>query len=258
MTAGRDRNSPCWWGSGKKMKKCHGGPIAFVGPKTAVLPGGAVLNIHSVQASVPVVKMFPLPVDLLELARWAVEQANRSGSDHRATVMCVLFVAAAAEGILNSLLEPLVPSDEWQDPVRKDRGLNWERPYKKWIKLSEKLKMRPQLDVEKSPLKELLEVFELRNQILHFTLRPNIEQVVVPKKAEYDRGHVTITDHPEIDGCALVDADFGLKAALHPTRAHDYYLALAKVLRNVLPRCEPDPFGFIPTLTKLVREDLDA
>lgn len=64
MTAGRDRNSPCRCGSGKKPKKCHGGPIAFVGPKTAVLPGGAVLSIHSVQASVPVVKMFPLPVDL--------------------------------------------------------------------------------------------------------------------------------------------------------------------------------------------------
>jgi hypothetical protein len=116
MTAGRDRNRLCWCGSGKKLKKCHGAPIAFVGPKTspktAVLPGGAVLNIHSVQASVPVVKMFPLPVDLLDLARWAVEQANSSGSDHRATVMCVLFVAAAAEGILNSLLEPLVPSDD--------------------------------------------------------------------------------------------------------------------------------------------------
>ena len=77
MTAGRNRNSPCWCGSGKKLKKCHGDPITFVGPKTAVLPGGAVLNIHSVQASMPVVKMFPLPVNLLELARWAVEQATR-------------------------------------------------------------------------------------------------------------------------------------------------------------------------------------
>src|SRR5262245_60209288 len=118
------RNAPCWCGSGRKLKKCHGA-VSFTASNQAVLPGGTVIKIDKVEARVPGLKMFPLPVELLELARWARDQANRPGADHRATVMCVLLVAAAAEGIVNSLLEPLVTPEEWQDPGGKDRGLNW-------------------------------------------------------------------------------------------------------------------------------------
>jgi hypothetical protein len=223
-----------------------------------VLPDGTVININKVEAVVPVMKMFPLPFDLLDLARWARGQANRPDANHRATVLCVLLAAAAAEGVVNSLLEPLVPPEEWQEPGGRDRGLNWARVPKKWIKLSEKLKMRPQLDVEKPPLTKLLEVFEIRNQILHFNLRPNIEEVVVPMKATYDRGHVSVTDDPSIDARALVEGDFGLKVALHPSRANGYYQAVVDVLREVLPYCSADPFGLIPALTELAKEETEA
>jgi hypothetical protein len=107
-----------------------------------VFPDGTIVNIHGIEARLPVLKMFPLPVDLLELAQWARDQAARPGADHRASVLCVLLAAAAAEGVVNSLLEPLVTAEEWQDPARRDKGLNWASVRMKWIKLSEKLKMR--------------------------------------------------------------------------------------------------------------------
>jgi hypothetical protein len=254
MAKGSLRDTPCWCGSNRKLKKCHGA-VTFEATNRAVLPDGTIVNVDRVEAVVPVMKMFPLPVDLFELARWARDQAASPGADHRATVMCVLLTAAAAEGIVNSLLEPLVPREEWQDPSGRDVGLNWARVPKKWIKLSEKLKMRPQLDVEKLPLKALLEVFDIRNKVLHYNLRPNIEEVVVPMKATYDRGHVSITDDPMVDARALVEADFGLKAALHPGRASGYYAAVVNVLREVLPYCTPDPFGLIAALTRLAKEE---
>jgi hypothetical protein len=234
---------------------CHAAAPQFTASNQAVFPGGATVNIHGIQARLPVLKMFPLPVDLLELAQWARDQAARPRADHRATVLCVLLAAAAAEGIVNSPLEPLVTAEEWQDPARRDKGLNWASVRLKWIKLFEKLKMRPQLDVEKPPLAGLLEVIEARNRILHYNLRPNIEEVVVPMKATYDRGHVSISDDPSVDARALVNADFGRKTALHPERARDYYFAVVKVLREVLPRCNPDPFGPIAALIKLAIEE---
>ncbi len=254
VETGNGRNAPCWCGSGRKLKKCHGA-VSFTASNQAVLPDGTVINIDKVEAVVPVMKMFPLPFDLLDLARWARDQAARREANHRATVLCVLLAAAAAEGTVNSLLEPLVPPEEWQDPSGRDIGLNWARVPKKWIKLSEKLKMRPQLDVEKQPLIGLLEVFDIRNNILHYNLRPNIEQVVVPMKATYDRGDVSITDDPDVDARGLVEADFGLQAALHPSRASGYYFAVLKVLRSVLPYCAPDPFGLIAALTDLAKEE---
>ncbi len=141
--------------------------------------------------------------------------------------------------------------------MRRDKGLNWASMRMKWIKLSEKLKRHPRLDVQKPPLAGLLEVIEVRNQILHSNLKPNIDEVVVPMKGgrAADRGHVSITDNPSVDARAIVDTDFGLKAALQPDRARGHYFAVVKVLRAVLPCCNPDPFGLVATLIGRASEE---
>ena len=116
-------------------------------------------------------------------------------------------------------------------------------------------KRHPRLDVQKPPLAGLLEVIEVRNQILHSNLKPNIDEVVVPMKGTYDRGHVSITDDPSVDARAIVDTDFGLKAALQPDRARGHYFAVVKVLRAVLPCCNPDPFGLVAALIRHASEE---
>jgi hypothetical protein len=202
-----------------------------------------------------VVTVFPLPVELLRLARWATGQALRPGADFRPTIMCVMFVVGAAEGIVNTFLEPLVPPDEWQDPSRRDAGLNWASPYKKWVKLSEKLKMRPQLDVEKEPLQALLRVVDLRNELLHFNLGRNMSQTGIPAPVHYDRGHVSVGP-PDAASIDALRSD--LSDRLTADKALGYFHALAGILRAVLPLYPPDPFGFTANISQLIAQDPQA
>jgi hypothetical protein len=84
--------------------------------------------------------------------------------------------------------------------------------------------MRPgKLDVEKPPLAGLLEVIEVWNRILHYNLRPNIEEVIVPMKSTYERDH----------GLLLRRGQGAPAGAAY---------------------CNPDPFGLIAALIKLASE----
>jgi SEC-C motif len=248
---GRIRNQPCPCGSGQKFKRCHGA-VQYLSHNQVRLPGGAVATINSVQATLDMVTVFPLPIELLKLARWATGQALRPGADYRPTIMCVMFVAGAGEGIVNTLLEPLVPPEEWQDPAKRDGGLNWARPYKKWVKLSEKIGMRPNLDILKDPLKGFIDVIDVRNELLHFNLGRNVVRSGVPVPTSYNRGHVQIGPP---DPAAIAALQTQLSERLSADRALGYFHALADLLRVVLPAHEGDPFGFTAQLSQLIEQD---
>lgn len=248
---GRLRNQPCPCGSGQKLKKCHG-RIRHISHNQVHLPSGAVATVHSVQATVDMVSVFPLPFELLKLARWATGQALRPTADFRPTIMCVMFVAGAGEGIVNTLLEPLVPPEEWQDPERRDSGLNWLRPQKKWVKLSERIGMRPNLDILKDPLKRFVDVIDVRNQLLHFNLGRNVVRSGVPAPASFNRGRVQIG---QPDPAAVAALKTELSERLSADRALGYFNALADLLRDVLPAYGDDPFGFARYLSELIETD---
>jgi hypothetical protein len=198
------------------------------------------------------VSVFPLPVELLKLARWATGQALRPNADFRPTIMCVMFVGGAGEGVVNTLLEPLVAPEEWQDPIRRDAGLNWARPQKKWVKLSERLGMRPNLDVLKEPLKGFIDVIDVRNELLHFNLGRNVVRSGIPVPTSYSRGHVGIGPP---DPAAIAALQTQLSERLSADRAPVYFRALADLLRVVLPAYGDDPFGFTKALAELIEHD---
>jgi hypothetical protein len=171
------RNAPCPCGSGKKIKNCCGEgarrwkPIDLGGFTVPAPPKGKVSLVISRESD--------LPQRLVAMARRAVAAATVHDTGDYEAVTALLLVHTAAEAVLNRLLEPLVSPDEWAG-AKGGPSLERARTEKKWVRLSELLKMKPNLSRNREPLRSFLKTVEARNSLVHFKHGENWETYETP------------------------------------------------------------------------------
>jgi hypothetical protein len=227
------------------------------------LPDGASLTINRVGATALIVNPSPIPEQLLGLAQWSTGQARRPDADATPTLLAIIMIVTAAEAIVNSLLEFVLPPKTWNGTDGKRDGYQWRTLDAKFARLSQLISMKPALDKTKSPLREFLAVAEIRNQLIHFQYGPNIRQVAVGADASYEGGRVRVEmpepePDPEAPGQILHEAK--LLEPLKPDKASGYYAALENLLRPVLGAYPSDPLGTVTRLKETLekRDFLDG
>jgi hypothetical protein len=239
MTKGRDRNQPCSCGSGKKYKKCCGATSSLAANQIA-LPGGHTMTVNQVNAWLDVRSPLRVPEMLLQLAQWATGQAARPKAPQSATMMVIIMVATTGEAIVNALLEPLVPEEEWEGRA-KNKGLERQSPAVKWARLSTELGLSPTLDRTISPLKEFLEIVNIRHELIHFKHGKNVRRGAIPLPTAQEGLRATISA-PAPWQEPNVYRDTRLLEKLGPENAAGYYAALENLVRPLLDHVKGDPY----------------
>lgn len=246
------RNAKCHCGSGRKYKRCH---LAEDRDNiTVAFDNGLVATLASVEASWISTRTSRTPEWLLWLARDAVRRTGEPGASPRDGLEAVLLVVTAGEAILNWLLEPLVSRDEFYG-VGGRNGLENLNTRKKWVRLSELLKMKPTLRPDAPPLQPFLDTVDVRNDVMHFKHGKNIRTsrgAAVPGIKQ--RGRLVIP-MAEVIAAPLQEAPGeNVEDKLRPERAEAYLATLVALLKAVLP-AYPDK-DIVSAVQKALTDDL--
>lgn len=240
------RNELCHCGSGKKYKKCHlnqDGIPALVqetgdgGSFTINVAGTTLHLVEEVESQIP-------EWLYLHAATFAKQAA---GSGHAATMMTVFLTAAASEALVNRLLGPLVPKDEW-------RRVEFAKPAEKWSALARKIGLEQKLAAGERPLQDLAKVHALRNELMHFKheRHSGTTRREVPKEIQGGR---LVFDF-ENPGQPSTESGNGpdLAAALAPKQAQLYFGYLKESLEIVLGAYKEDRFHVVQRLRAVMAQ----
>lgn len=235
------RNEKCHCGSGRKYKNCHLNQDGIPAIVQELENGGTVtINVAATKLHIVEETETQIPLWLyLHAANFAKQAAERPG--HAATMMTLFLTAAASEALVNRLLGPLVPKEEWS---RIEKG----RPGEKWSALASKLGVSHALAVGKRPLQGLVWVHTLRNELMHFkherhnvTVRRELSREVKGGKLVFDL---------ENPGTPATESGDGpdLETALEPKQAQSYFGYLNETLHVALDAYEEDRFHIVQRL----------
>ncbi|HEY2029995.1 MAG TPA: DUF5677 domain-containing protein [Myxococcales bacterium] len=245
---GANQKCPC--GSGKKYKNCrqHKATPLVIDPfKVKLTNGTAIVNIESAQVVMRTKRDQQIQGWLLERAADAVRDAQMPGAGEFETMKVVLFAAAAAEALANRLLEPILSrkmsEKEWDDYERDTRTAD------KWLRLYQELGIVPTLQPGHEPLQGLVNVFKLRNDLMHFKHGKNliITEQWLPASSP-DRKHIELD--PAIDdlGKRVTVQGSDIRDRLRPDRAADYYGAVRTLLLGALAKHPDDEHNIVRLL----------
>ena len=231
----RNARRPC--GSGKKIKHCHGeGARRF---KPVPLGPGVTLSAPPSIALV-LERDSDLPERLVAMARKATATATTADAGDYEAITAILLINTAAEAVLNRLLESLVTPKEWGG-VQGRNGLERAGTEKKWVKLSELLKMKPNLSRDKEPLRAFLKTAEVRHALVHFKHGKNIEVVQTPSVPMNWGGHTVVPagDLARQAPARVLEAG-QLRGALTREAVAGYFDSLKALLTEVTKHCPAD------------------
>lgn len=227
------RNAPCHCGSGAKYKNCHLGEDRD--NITVAFDNGLVATLESVETTWISTQTSRIPEWLLLLARDAVRRTGEPGATERTSLEAVLLVVTAGEAVLNWLLEPLVSHDEFYGAGGK-KGMESLTTKKKWVRLSELLKMKPTLRHDAPPLQSFLDTVSVRNDVMHFKHGKNVRtsrRAAVPGVKQRGRLFIPVS---AVMAAPLQEAPKeNVEDKLRPERAGAYLATLVDLLQAVLP-----------------------
>ncbi len=162
-------------------------------------------------------------------------------------MMTLFLTAAASEALVNRLLGPLVPKEEWS---RIEKG----RPGEKWSALASNLGVTPALAVGIPPLQGLVWVHSLRNELMHFKHERHNVSVRRELSKEVKGGKIVFDfDNP---GTPVTESGEGpdLEAALDPKQAESYFGYLNETLHIALAAYEEDRFHIVQRLRAAIAQ----
>ena len=232
------RNALCPCQSGKKIKNCCGEaarrwrPIDFGGFTLTGPPRGSVSLVLSRESD--------LPQRLVAMARRAAVAAADPGAGDYEAASALLLVNTAAEAVLNRLLEPLVTADDWVGTKGRP-GLERARTEKKWVRLSELLRMKPHLLGDREPLCAFLKTVDARNSLVHFKHGENWETVETPS-VPWNWGGTTEIPAGDLarQRPKRIIEEGQLQGALTREAVTRYFASFKTLLTEVLKHCPAD------------------
>jgi hypothetical protein len=242
------RNDPCPCQSGKKIKHCHGDAVRGWEP-VDIGNGFTVSAPPTMSLSLVVSQESDLPERLVGMARKASARASEAAAGEYEVVSALLLVNTAAEAVLNRLLEALLPAPEWTGSGKRD-GLERASTAKKWVRLSEVLKMKPNLSRDREPLRSFLATVETRNALVHFKHGENVEVVETPRVKWTWGENVTVNAGELVRAPpAAVLTPAKLNGRFTPQAAAGYFDSLRSLLLAVLDHC-PEPLAHVASAVR--------
>lgn len=175
----------------------------------------------------------PFPSLLVTYAREAHLQLAERPLTRREPMLALLLTVTAAEAVVNRLLEPLVPAEQWDKIERAGAA-------KKWVRLASELGIGNVIADGQDPLSAFLKLIDARNSLIHFKHRSNLQSLAAEP---FD----LIATKPGMVGVSeLKPLVMGpVEDALDPKRAQLYYPAFEKLVRPALDAYETKESGVV-------------
>lgn len=242
------RRAPCHCGSGRRYKNCHG-KKERIAPLVVDGEGGfsAMLHLDSLKVDHVEEVDSMIPEWLLLHAANFAEDAT-AGGGHAATMMTVLLTAAASEAIVNRLLGPLVPAQEWAKKELKTS------PIEKWKELGAMIGLKNEISPGRAPLQHLAAVQDLRNEFSHFKHGRHASTVTRSLRTTFENGRIIVdVDNP---GPPSENRGAGpkLEDAMSTSRARSYFDALLATLELALGSYVEDRFQIVERLRTVIAQ----
>lgn len=241
------RRDPCHCGSGKRYKNCHGktekiAPVVMNGDDGF----SAMLHLDGMKGSLVEEEQSRIPEWLfLHAANYAED--SREGGGNAATLMTVLLTGTASEALVNRLLGPLVPQEEWDSMERKGA-------ITKWKALGKQLGLERELSPDRRPLQDLAAVHDLRNEMAHFKHERHSTSVTRPLLKTVTANRVVFdgaTAGPPIETRGTGP---NLYKALAQERGPEYFDALLRTLELALGSYQEDRFHIVERLREVIAQ----
>lgn len=239
------KNTKCPCGSGRKFRKCHRPWYTGKGSGMFALPGnpGLLFGVPTIRGTVVSQEASSLPLRLLHFARFAVQEASRPDAHEYQGVQALLMVATAGEGIVNRLLEPLMPPADWDK-------FEWSPAEDKWIKLSALVGITPTFSKGAKPLQAFTNVIRLRNRLAHFKHGKATSVEEVDFATSWKAGNLTADLSQPLGAPRVKPAEVKIDADIAPAKAREHYAALFDLLVPVLQRHPSDQFDVVREIRK--------
>jgi hypothetical protein len=232
---------PCHCGSGKRYKYCHR-KADRIAPVLIQSDDGftATLHVSNVSASRVEETDSQVPEWLFRHAAQFAEEAS-SADTHAATMMTLLLTAAASEALVNRLLGPLIPAQEW-------KAIELRAPLDKWEELAKRVGVSHKITRGKRPLQDLGTVHRLRNELSHFKHERHAVTVTRPIATSIERGRIVLDAGTAGPPDEKRGAGPDLADALAGTRARSYFGSLVETLEVLLGAYPEDRFSIVQRL----------
>lgn len=241
-------NAPCPCKSGKKIKKCCGEAARRWTP-VEISPGFVLAGPPRIEMTAVSSQDSSVPQWMLALARRAAASAEAEGASEGDALMTLLLVTTAGEAILNRILEPLVPADEWERNGRS-KGIEMMATPDKWIELSKRLKLDPPFTRGTPPLQRYLKTVDARHTLVHFKHGRNVRHFESePKRIPWDGGvHIDLSELSSMETKPVNVPE--VEPVLDPKSAKEYFESLRALLGPVIEALPDELAEFGGALTR--------